>query len=594
MGFLSKSRIKAAEIVQEVAEFLQKKYEQHVATFSPASPFGMLLMVIANIAELIFTYLSHAQEEANIATAQNVTSIYGLARLTGHDAYRGGSARGIFQLKLNTSTADVITNGATYVKIKNGTRFQITQNQTSEYFVNIDTEYLILHVSDTDYINVPFIQGTIESQTFTSDGSSLQSFNPVVNNMTDHDFVKVYVNGKEWTKKDSLYDMNADEESFMCKSSVNVGLTVFFGNGYFGKIPENGAEIVISYILTDGPIGNINSSNLSYKFVGTGVDEFGGEVDLNEVLQINTVRPPSMGSNYEDPEFTRLIAPKASKSFVLATPDNYVSYLSKYNQFSFIYAYNTKDDTYAEDDNITYITMIPDVKKKFSSSVDYFSLPENEYKLSDDEKTNVMNALYDSGRMLVNSEVVINDVDIKHFVINIIIKYFEGYNKVNIRTRIREILNTYFININRRDIIPVSDLVALIERVDGVDTCSVYLVNQENEEAIVNGYYIEKYKKWNPTTLEYEIAYRKKYVDNTSDEDPLIGMDKFGNILIDKTTIMIPRGGWYDRNGVYYEETPEVGKLGPLNIFFTDETEANSYNKNQQKVLNNIMKQYAN
>ena len=103
MGFLSKVRLKASDIMEQAVDFLVKRYEQAEQVFTAASPFGQLLSVIANISELIFTYISHTAEELNISTAQNIETIHGLSRLTGHDPYRGGSAYGMLKLKLNAS-----------------------------------------------------------------------------------------------------------------------------------------------------------------------------------------------------------------------------------------------------------------------------------------------------------------------------------------------------------------------------------------------------------------------------------------------------------------------------------------------------------
>lgn len=585
--FLSKTRLKASELMEQAVVFLHNKFNQAAHVFTPASPFGQLLTVIANIAELIFTYIAHTAEELNIKTAQNVETIYGLSRLTGHDAYRGGSAYGMIALKLNTST-DLIEGN--FVTINNFTKFTIAETGCT-YFLNLPSDFIRLKVADNSFINVSYIQGTPESQTFTSDGTALQSFNPIVKTMTDNDNISVTVNGKEWKRVDSLYDMPADDdlensECFMAKSSVNVGITIFFGNGEFGKIPPAGALIEVTYIKTDGANGNADTSSLNYMFEDSGIDEYGNEVNLNDVLIVETVTPPMLGSDFEDPEFTKLIAPRASKSFVLATPENYVSYLSKYNQYSFIYAYNTKDDPNLYDDNVIYLKIIPNIRKKLSNSQDYFELPASEFILSNDEKDAIIRALDDSGRMLINSEVEIVDPKVKKYVINIIVRYFEDIDKNLIRSRIRSLLNKYYLNINRNDIIPLSDIIALVEGVDGVDTCDVFFVNEENERAIINGYYYVNETRWDG--LE-QIEEQKKVIVGF-DEDPRVGFDDFGNIKINEYEVFIPKGGWKDRDGNYYTETPEDGKLGPLNIFFVDKVDSSSYNLNMQRKLNTLLK----
>ena len=577
MGFFQNSRLKASDLVQQAVEYLVVKYEQAANVFTPASPFGQLLSVISNIAELIFTYISHTAEELNIRTAQNIESIQGLAQLAGHEAYRGGSAYGVMGIKLNTSN-DFEGN---HIKIKNFSKFSI--NETGcVYFMNLPTDTIKLSVGGNSFVSVPFMQGEIESQTFTSNGTALQSFNPVIKGMTDHDNIAVRVNGKEWRKVNSLYDMPAYDddnpeasECFIVKTSPTIGISIFFGNDSFGQIPPEGALIEVVYIKTSGMAGNSNSMGLTYTFIDMGIDEYGNEVDLNEVLIVETIAPPMLGTNYEDPEFTKAIAPKASKSFVLATPENYVSFLSKYNQYSFIYAYHTKDDDDITDDNVIYLKIIPNIKKKLSSSEDYFEVPVSEFVLDKYEKESLMGALENSGRMLIGSEVEIVDPEVKYFTINIIIRYFENADRSSISSNIRSLLNKYFLNINRSDIIPKSDLISLVESIEGVDTCDVFFVNKDNEMAKRNGYYYDEFGDM--------ILVGKN-------EDPQVGFDIYGNIVMDKGCVYVPRGGWKDANDNYYTVTPEEGKIGPLNIFFDTPVDSTSYNIEMQRKLNKLLK----
>ena len=577
MGFFQNSRLKAIDLVQQAVEYLVVKYEQAASVFTPASPFGQLLSVISNIAELIFTYISHTAEELNIRTAQNIESIQGLAQLAGHEAYRGGAAYGVMGVKLNTSN-DFEGN---HLTIKNFSKFTINETGCI-YFMNLPTDSIKLSVGGSSFISVPFMQGEIESQTFTSNGTPLQSFNPVIKGMTDHDNIAVRVNGKEWRKVDSLYDMPAYDgdtpeasECFIVKTSPTIGISIFFGNNNFGQIPPAGALIEVVYIKTVGMAGNSNSTGLSYSFVDMGIDEYGNEVDLNEVLIVETIAPPMLGTNYEDPEFTKAIAPKASKSFVLATPENYVSFLSKYNQYSFIYAYHTKDDDDITDDNVIYLKIIPNIKKKLSSSEDYFEVPVSEFVLDKYEKESLIAAIENSGRMLIGSEVEIVDPEVKYFTINVILRYFSNVDRSSITSNIRSVLNKYFLSINRSDIIPKSDLISLIEVIEGVDTCDVFFMTKENEMAKKKGYYYDKYGDM---------------IHVTKNEDPQVGFDSYGNLVMDKGCVYVPRGGWKDANDNYYTLTPEEGKMGPLNIFFESSVDNSVYNIEMQRKLNNLLK----
>jgi hypothetical protein len=102
------------------------------------------------------------------------------------------------------------------------------------------------------------------------------------------------------------------------------------------------------------------------------------------------------------------------------------------------------------------------------------------------------------------------------------------------------------LNLKRRDRIPKSDFIAIIESIPGVDTVSFFFVGQKNEEN--------------------QISIRD--LSNVSQEqlDEVIGMDEFGDIIIGRNELVLLRGGWTDRNGTTYSESIADGKPGPLNI----------------------------
>ena len=399
--------------------------------------------------------------------------------------------------------------------------------------------------------------------------------------------VTVNVDGELWKKVDSLYDMGPHEKCYMCKTSVNGGLSIFFGNNQFGHPPALGSIIRVTYVKTRGNAGNIGGKNLDIKFKDPGTDFLGNEVDLNEILSLNIVRNPNFGSDSEDPEFTRLIAPYQSNSFVLANPNNYIYYLSKYDFFSFIAAYNTKDDQYINDDNIIYLFLIPDIKKKITSDKDYFTVPLEEFTLTQDEKDQVIETLNKSGRQVVTAEVRIDDPTVKKYVINIVVRWIEGYDKNAISVAIRNILNEYFLSVNRRDRVPRSDLISLIENIEGIDSINLFFLSQENEEAIRNGFYFVPVYGIDPAT-DQKVLIENKKIMIAPEEDPQLGLDEFGDIVIGPNDIIVVRGDWKDRNGTYYDEVPVPNGIGSLNIFYKNMIPANVYNKTQQEKFDQL------
>ena len=582
MSFFSKTRLKATELFEDSFEYLQRTYDQAVEVFTPASPFGQILTVVSNLGEMIFFYIEAVATELNISRARNLESIYGLSRLTGHDPTRGISARGIIGLRLNTS-ASTLLNGD-YVQIMNGASFEIGQNNLT-YFLRFDSDYIRLDKTTKSFVNVEVIQGEKDEQSFTGSGNPLQSFNLSTKEPTDQYLVEVFVDGERWELKDSLYDFNPGQKCAMVKSSVNGGLSVFFGNNQFGLPPALGSRIRVTYVKTRGVAGNIGGKQLDIKFSDPGTDSSGEQVDLNEILAMNIVRNPMFGSDSEDPTFTRLIAPYQSNSFVLANPNNYIYYLSKYDFWSFIDAYNTKNDEYLDDDNIIYLFLIPDVKKKLTSDLDYFSVPVEEFTMTAQEKEMTYEILNKSGRQVVTAETRIVDPIVKKYALNIVVRFFDNYDKDAIRIEIRKNLDEYFLNVNRRDRIPRSDIISIIENVDGIDSVNVFFISEANEKAIRDGFYFVPVYGTDPVTDQKVLIENKKIVLKKG-EDPQLGLDSFGDIIIENNDIAIIRGGWEDRNGTFYEPTPEANKISSLNVFFKEGVANNLYNKIQQEKYN--------
>ena len=584
MSFFSKSRIKATELFEDSFEYLQRTYDQAIETFTPASPFGQVLTVVANLGELIFFYIESIATESNIARARNIESIYGLSRLTGHDPTRGISSRGIIGLRLNTS-ASTLLNGD-YVQIMNGSSLEISQNNLT-YFLKFNSDFIRLDKTTKTFVNVEIIQGEKDEQSFTGSGLPLQSYNLVTKDPTDQFLVDIFVDGELWKLVDSIYDMNPGEKAAMVKTSITGGLSIFFGTTQFGIAPALGSRIRVTYIKTRGASGNIGGKQIDMKFSDPGTDPSGEEVDLNEILSMNITRNPMFGSDSEDPAFTRLIAPYASNSFVLANPNNYIYYLSKYDFWSFIDAYNTKNDEYLDDDNIIYLFLIPDVRKKLTSDLDYFSIPEVEFSMTDAEKEMTYEILNKSGRQVVTAETRIVDPIIKKYALNVVIRWFENYDKDAIRIEIRKNLDEYFLNVNRRDRIPRSDIISIIENVDGIDSVNVFFISEENENAIRNGYYEIPVYGTDPITDQRVLIENKKIVLKKG-EDPQLGLDSFGDVVIENNDLAIIRGGWEDRNGTYYEPIPEANKISSLNVFYKEEIQNNLYNKIQQEKYNSV------
>jgi hypothetical protein len=245
---------------------------------------------------------------------------------------------------------------------------------------------------------------------------------------------------------------------------------------------------------------------------------------------------------------------------VLANPTNYVIFLQKFNYFSVIDAYTTFDDLYLDDDNVIYLFLIPDITKRLQNTENYFTVPLKYFSLTPQEEQKVINVIEDSGSKIVTTVVKIVKPIIKKYVLNISLIVFEGYSQDVIKNLIISRMSEYFLALRRRDLVPSSDLVKIIENVEGVDSVNVSFLCEANEVS--------------------------KLADPTA---PLIGLDDLGNIVIQKDELPTIRGGWKDRNGIFYEDGIYTDRPCTVNIVIKRTSKHDVNSMIFQESVTNIM-----
>ena len=585
--FLNTTRTVAQDIVTDAKTYISRVYNRAGTLLTSASPFSQILEVMSEIGELLMFYVEDATVEQNIYTAQQPESIYGLSRLAGHDPTRGFAAFGeiTFRWAAGVDLSKVIGDA---INIPANTKIKFDANGLN-YMLRTSKDQFRIEKSNSSTFTCSIIQGEIESQTVTGTGEKLQSFNIQTGGLTDHNLVSVSVNGELWTKFNSLYEMLPSDKGYIIKTGIGGGLDVYFGNGNFGMMPVSGSSIGIEYIKHDGVKGNLDdASDLTFKWVDEGSDALGNSYDLNKFLQASVTSSPKMGGDRESTEFTKLIAPMASKSFVLATPDHYEYFLGRYGIFSYIDAYNTVDDQYIDDDNVIYIFAIPDVKRKLAKNLDYFSLPINEMFFDANEYSAMAGVLQESGQQMVTTEVKFVEPKARYYSMDISVRYFEGFRKEDIFNDIRDVVSNYLLNVTRRDKLPKSDIIYILEEVEGVDAVNVTFVSKTEETARRLGYYesiTTKVVPQQPVVLEdigngkQKFVFFKKIQEvelvNISANDPIpadvVGLDEYGDIIMEKEEVAVFRGGWLDRDGQLVKDIPSINEDAALTVTF-DET----------------------
>ena len=562
MDLLQKNRAKISDLLSQTFELIQARYGMSNQLFTVASVWGQIIFVLDNISQFILFFIEDSITELIINTATRESSVYGLATLAGHNPTRSISAKGEVDIKWNGKNFEDI--GGSAVLIPKNSQLKCLNNG-KVYLLKFPQEYTRLNLEPIVKLTCSIMEGNINTNQYTGNGSKLQSYNISARGTSsiENFEISVKVNGVEWKKYDSLYDIPRNGLGYLVRSSIISGIDVFFGNNDFGYPPPAGSVIQVNYLESTGASGNIlveDSGQAIFTFDSEGTDLFGNSVTLSDVLQVTCTIAPQMGANQESIDLTRLIAPKTSRSFVLANPTNYITFFEKFGQFSIIEAFTTFDDQYISDDNIIYLILVPDISLTLKSNESYFDIPVSRFKLTNPQRDRIYQLLDESGQKIVTTEVKILDPVMKKYVVNIAITIFEGNDPNTIKSQIVNILSNYFLNIRRRDKIPRSDLIASIEGINGIDSVSLYFVSEANEAAKVQ-----------------------------SPNSPDTGFDEFGDILMGKDEIVIISGGWDDRNGIHYDLGAGMDNLSSVNIDVRGIV-PNTYNSKVNNILKGSLK----
>ena len=162
--FLDNARVKASDIISDAKTYISRVYGRAGELFTAASPFAQIMNVVSELTELIMFYIEDATVEQNIMTAQQPESIYGLARLAGHDPARGFSAVGEIEVRWKPGKQNDVAGNALYIT----TNSKISSDLNGHnYLLRSSSDIISISTSDVNYIKIPIVQGDVESQQVT-------------------------------------------------------------------------------------------------------------------------------------------------------------------------------------------------------------------------------------------------------------------------------------------------------------------------------------------------------------------------------------------------------------------------------------------
>ena len=167
--------------------------------------------------------------------------------------------------------------------------------------------------SATDPIHV--MEGTFLTSQFVVDGSLEQRF-ILDNSNIDTSSIVAYVGtpgvlGKQYKMIDNIVGISSISNTYLLQEVQDERYELLFGDGIFGRKPENGAVITVQYVVTSGSEGN---GPENFVFAGSFTGNNGQVITPTVIPNINTINAASNGGDIESIDSIKYFAPRLYSS----------------------------------------------------------------------------------------------------------------------------------------------------------------------------------------------------------------------------------------------------------------------------------------
>ena len=461
---------------------------------------SMLIELFAAVGTLVLYYVERRAEESYISTAQNYSSLVNLARLLNYIPARNVSSTGTLRFSLAAPATEMV-----FIP-------KYTKSATAEgYEFLVSADGVIM--PGQSYVDVGGVQGEKKVVSQTSSGSTSQEYN--INDIEiENTNVIVTVNSVVWTVVTSFINSINTSTDYVIRPELNGTITIVFGNNVFGQSPALGQNIDITYIRSNGLIGNVYSTDLITTLNSTIYDQLG----VAQTVTVTNTTNFLGGDNAEDIEDIRNNAPQVFATGDRAvTKSDFIAILNAYPGVADSNAWGEAEETNPDYDHFNQVKLVVLLQE--------WELPDTAFK-------DVLSTyLYTKSMMTVRYTYV--DPTILDVIPTLIIKVVVGnqlsYVQSLVETAVTDLFTlgtTTKLGLSKR----LGDVYEAIENVSGVSYSHVIL---KIRKEMVLGY-----------TSFYDFG-------ATTDVLPVLPMGV--DLYIDDTKIATDDGvgGWTDLGSIY-------------------------------------------
>lgn len=267
----------------------------------------IILDYVHALVDMINYYQDHQALETFITTAKERPNLFRLAKQLSYKISSAKSAKVTV-----TFHSDFYYD--TLIKIPKGTN--VRTKDSINYMTTEDA-----YIQPGQYeVDVLCVQGTLYKKEYTGTGlSRFSNVDPPMNtNQTialtasniDIDSISIVDNlGKMWKPVDIIVFSNEIERVYQADLNPDNSVTIRFGDGERGKVPQETEVLTVSYIVTDAEKGRVGEGGIN-----TIVDEIRDEKGNYVSLKVTNKEASVGGSSPQSSTDIRELAPGAIKA----------------------------------------------------------------------------------------------------------------------------------------------------------------------------------------------------------------------------------------------------------------------------------------
>lgn len=269
-----------------------------------ASNINVLLDVMSYNSYLNAFYLNMTASEMFLDSAQRFDSIVSHAKELNYTPRSAHAAAADVSFTLETQGIAgklTIPKGTKFSGINSNGNFNFVTDRATIY-VSANTTYTVndLRVREGLYFQESFvIDRSLETQKLVLSNKNIDVGTMTVSVVEDNGATNTV-----FTRAETLFGLNSTSPVYFLQGSHNNQYEIIFGDGYFGRIPKDGAMIMVDYIITKGSDGNGVAEM-------TLLDDL-GDINFGAALSsdITVDSSSSGGANQESIESVRFAAPR--------------------------------------------------------------------------------------------------------------------------------------------------------------------------------------------------------------------------------------------------------------------------------------------